>query len=676
MCGIFGYFSPDQSLLPPPDLLDRMARTLRHRGPDEEGFFMEGPVGLGSRRLSIVDLKTGRQPLENETGTIRLVCNGEIYNAFDVKRELEGRHNFRTHSDAEVLIHLYEEMGFDFLDRIEGMFAVALWDGPRRRLLLARDRAGEKPLFYVTHRGVCYFASEVSALRQVEGVGTDIEPAALRLYLSLGYFPFPWSPYKDIRKLEPGTMALFEEGRPCPRIHTYWSLLSHAVAGATNPDRSAGEAGAAASLREMIEASVRRQRMSDVPVGVALSGGIDSGLIAAIAASQWHERVHTFTVSFSDQSYDESDMAQRVARHLGTIHHVTRADRASLARALDVLALHMDEPLADPAILPTFLLVEEARREVKVLLGGEGADELFAGYPTYIGHRFARGYRALPLALRRSVVRPIVEAMPSSDKGVTIDFLLKRFVRGADRPLLERHAAWFGVLDPDEAAALPGPLLGEGSAGPGPAAASPAGASPHAVGPVEALRALLGNEGDWGAAELEKVLYLDFRTYLGEGLLTKLDRVSMTCSLETRSPYLSRELMEFAARLPIEWKLRGLETKRILKEAARPWVPRELLTRRKHGLSVPLAGMFRVELRDLLLAELDPARLDREGLLRGDAVSAMVADHLSKRRDRARGLWAVLSLVLWYRTQALARTRETAADLARGDSSSSTCIAI
>jgi asparagine synthase (glutamine-hydrolysing) len=652
-----------------------MARTLRHRGPDEEGFFVEGPVGLGSRRLSIVDLKTGKQPLENETGAIRLVCNGEIYNAFDVRRELEGRHRFRTHSDAEVLIHLYEEMGLAFLDRVEGMFAVALWDGSKRRLLLARDRAGEKPLFHTTHRGICYFASELAALRQVEGVGTDIEPAAIRLYLSLGYFPSPWSPYKDIRKLDPGTMALFEESRPSPRFHTYWSLLSHAVAGATHPDRSGGEAAAAAALREMIEASVRRQRMSDVPVGVALSGGIDSGLIAAIAASQWHERVHTFTVSFSDQSYDESETASRVARRLGTIHHVARADRASLARALELLARHMDEPLADPAILPTYLLVEEARREVKVLLGGEGADELFAGYPTYIGHRFARGYRALPLALRRGVVRPIVEAVPSSDKGVTIDFLLKRFVRGADRPLLERHAAWFGVLSPEEAAALPGPLLAEDSAGPD-SAASAAAASPRAPSAVDTLRGFLGNESDWGTAELEKVLYLDFRTYLGEGLLTKLDRVSMTCSLETRSPYLSRELMEFAARLPIEWKLRGLATKRILKEAARPWVPRELLSRRKHGLSVPLAGMFRRELRELLLAELDPARLDREGLLRGEAVSAMVADHMSSRRDRARGLWAVLALVRWYRKQALERTRETAADLARGDGRSSTCLTI
>jgi len=499
---------------------------------------------------------------------------------------------------------------------------------------------------------VLYFASEISALRQVEGVGTEPEPVALRLYLSFGYFPFPWSPYRGIGKLEPGTMALFEDGWSSPRVQSYWSLLPHAVAGALRPDRSLGEAGAARAVREMVEASVRRQRMSDVPVGIALSGGIDSGWIAAIASSQWHEPIHTFTVSFSDQSYDESAAAAEMARLFGSIHHVARADRPALARALDALALHLDEPLADPAVLPTFLLVEAARREVKVLLGGEGADELFAGYPTYLGHGMARRYLGLPRMLRQRIIRPLVEAWPPSDRGVSIEFLLKRFVRGAERPLLDRHAAWFGVLDPEEAASLPGPMLRDPSGG---------------MSPADALRDLLGSEDDWGRAELEKTLYLDFRTYLGEGLLTKLDRVSMACSLESRSPYLSRELIEFAARLPIEWKVRGLATKSVLKEAARGSVPESLLKRRKHGLSVPLAAMFRGELREFLLAELDPARLDREGLLRGDAVARMVNDHMGRRSDRARGLWAILSLVLWYRKQALGRTREAAADHARAD---------
>jgi asparagine synthase (glutamine-hydrolysing) len=648
VCGIFGFFSPHSSVDPPQDLLSRMARTLWHRGPDEGGFYRDGPVGLGSRRLSIVDLETGRQPLRNETGEIRLICNGEIYNAPDLRRRLEGRHRFLTRSDAEVILHLYEDHGTDLLNRVEGMFAIALWDGAGRRLLLGRDRAGEKPLFHVMHRGVLYFASEISALRQVEGIGTELDPEALRLYLSFGYFPAPWSPYRDIRKMEPGTVALFEEGRPAPQFHTYWNLLPHAAAGALHPDRSQGAAGAAGVLRDMVEASVRRQRMSDVPVGIALSGGIDSGWIAAIASRQWGEPVHTFTVSFHDRSYDEGAEAAGIARRLGTIHHEARADRPSLVRALHALSRHMDEPLGDPAILPTYLLVEAARREVKVLLGGEGADELFAGYPTYLGHRLARRYLGLPGWLRHRIIGPLIEAWPPSDRPVSIDFLLKRFVGGAERPLLERHLAWFGILDPAEAVSLPGPLLD----GPSPGASA-----------VDVLHGMLGDGDEWGRAELEKILYLDFRTYLGEGLLTKLDRVSMACSLETRSPYLSRELMEYAARLPVEWKLKGFAMKWILKEAARNGVPGELLARRKHGLSVPLAGMFRSELRELLRAELDPARLDREGLLRGEVVARIVEEHLSRRADRSRGLWALLSLVLWYRQHALARTRETAADV-------------
>jgi asparagine synthase (glutamine-hydrolysing) len=626
-----------------------------HRGPDEGGCFREGPVGLGSRRLSIVDLETGRQPLRNETGEIRLVCNGEIYNAPDLRRELEGRHAFLTHSDAEVILHLYEDHGLDLLNCVEGMFAIALWDGAKRRLLLARDRAGEKPLFYSVHRGVLYFASEISALRQVDGVGLELDPAALSLFLSFGHFPAPWSPYHDIRKMAPGTIALFEEGRESPRVHSYWSLLPHAAAGALSPDRSGGTAGAAVALRGMVEASVRRQRMSDVPVGIALSGGLDSGWIAAIASRQWGEPIHTFTVSFGDRSYDEGAAAAAIARRLGTIHHEARADRPSLARALHALSLHMDEPLGDPAILPTYLLAETARRDVKVLLGGEGADELFAGYPTYLGHRLARRYRRVPRWLRRRVLGPIVKAWPPSDRPVSIDFLLKRFIGGAEQPLLERHASWFGIFNPLEAASLPGPLL-DGSA--------------STMSSVDVLRDMLADGTEWGGAELEKILYLDFRTYLGEGLLTKLDRVSMACSLETRSPYLSRELMEYAARLPVEWKLRGFSMKWIMKQAARGGAPDELLGRRKHGLSVPLAGMFRSELREFLCTELDPARLEREGLLRGKVVERIVNDHLSRRADRARELWTILSLVLWYRKQALARTRETSACAARGDACS------
>jgi asparagine synthase (glutamine-hydrolysing) len=652
VCGVFGFLALGGSSVPAPELLGRMARTLHHRGPDEGGVFWNGLVGLGSRRLSIVDLRTGRQPLENETGEVQLVCNGEIYNAPDLARGLEGRHRFRTRSDAETLLHLYEDRANDFLSRVEGMFVLALWDQAKQRLILARDRAGEKPLFYTTYKGVFYFASEISALRQVDGVGSELEPHGLRLYLDLGYFPPPWSPYRGIFKLEPGTMIVLDQRSSSPRLHNYWSLRPHALAGATSTELPGDETEAACRLREMVESSVRRQRMGDVPAGVALSGGIDSAWIAAAASSQWKETLRTFTVSFSDRSYDEGTFAARTAHWLGSVHHVVSADRSALCGALDSLAEHLDEPLGDPAVLPTFLLAKEARKHVKVLLGGEGADELFGGYPTYLGHLLANRYRQLPRWLRTRILRPMVEAWPSSEHKVTLEFLLKRFVRGADRSLLGRHRAWFGAIPPEEANLLPGPLLMEAS---------------QTTDSTAVLQHLLGDETEWGEAELEKVLYLDFRTYLGEGLLTKLDRVSMACSLESRSPYLSREIMEFAASLPLRWKVKGLDTKRIVRQAVRDQVPPELRRRKKRGLSVPLAGMFRAELRELLLAELDPHRLDREGLLDGRTVAGMMADHQSRRANHARSLWTLLSLVMWYRKQAVGRTREAKADLLGDD---------
>ena len=353
MCGIFGYFAAFGSVPSPPDLLERMAGALHHRGPDEGGLFQEGPIGLGSRRLAIVDLETGRQPLHNETGTVRIVCNGEIYNAPVLRRELEARHSFATHSDVEVLLHLYEERGADFLDGVEGMFAFALWDAARRRLILARDRLGEKPLFYAVQDGTTLFASELTALRLADWIGTELDPAALRLYLALGYFPVPYSPWRGVSKLAPGTMAILEEGVWEPRHVTWWSLRPHAIEGASRRGRG-DERAAARALRETVERSVTRQLMADVPLGVALSGGLDSAMIATFAAAHSSEPIRTFTVSFADPSYDESAPAGEMAARLGAEQHVIRAGRPELMRALDALALRMDEPLGDPAVLPSF----------------------------------------------------------------------------------------------------------------------------------------------------------------------------------------------------------------------------------------------------------------------------------------------------------------------------------
>jgi asparagine synthase (glutamine-hydrolysing) len=648
VCGIFGYLAAPGRPSPPADLMHRMAAALHHRGPDEGGVHADSLVALGSRRLAIVDLEHGRQPLANESGSLRLVCNGEIYNAPELRTRLEGRHRFRTHSDVEVLLHLYEDEGDAFLDDVEGMFAIALWDSWQRRLVLARDRMGEKPLYHATHAGVTYFASEPNALRLVQGVGVEPDAEALRLQLALGYFPAPYTPWRDIRKLVPGSLAVLRPGDPAPRFATWWRLRDHALRGALIHGAGAPDDGSVDELRTRVESSVRRQLMADVPLGVALSGGLDSALIATFAARHARGPLNTFTVSFADPSYDESAPALELARAIGATPHVIRADSAALVRALDTLSAHMDEPLADPALLPTFLLAETARRHVKVILGGEGADELFGGYPTYIGHPFADAYARWPEWIRDGVVAPLVAAWPPSDRKVTVGFLLKRFVRHAARPLAARHAAWFGTLPAAEVEALAGPLL-RGRHG--------------QRCPEDVFAALLGDAAEWRRADLAQVMYLDALTFLGEGLLTKMDRAAMACSLESRSPYLGRGVVEFAARMPARWKVHGTATKIAMRRAAWNVVPDEFLRRRKRGLSVPLARLFREELRDRLVAELAPERLDAEGLLDGAAVSRLVRDHIGRRADHGRALYALLVLVLWYRNHVVRgpRTRPVAA---------------
>ncbi len=629
MCGIFGVLGAVQE---PAFLLERMAASLRHRGPDDEGVWHEPGFGFGNRRLSIVDLAHGRQPLWNETGEVGLVCNGEIYNSDELRASLEPKHSFRTRTDVEVILHLYEDEGPEMLSRLEGMFALALWDRVRGRLLLARDRAGEKPLFYAQHHGVLYFASELRALFAAGPLSAEPSAVGLERYLTLGYFPAPDTPYAQVRKLAPGHRLLLTAGEQAGEGEPWWSLRPLAAAGARNPERVSFN-DAAVTLRQLFAHSVTKQLMGEVPVGVALSGGIDSAWIARIARESGP--LHTFTLAFEDPSFDESDAAGDLARRLATTHHRVNVGTRELMRAVTILGERMDEPLGDPAVLPTYLLAEAAVRDVKVLLGGEGADELFGGYPTYLGHRAVTLYRRVPRFLREGWLAPWIASWPASSKKVSLDFLLKRFVEAADQPALRRHALWFGLLPPQRARAML------------------ATAAPR-VNPDAVFERLLGDPLDFGGDLLPALLYLDFVTYLGEGLLTKLDRASMLASLECRAPYLSAPLVEMAARLPISYKVRGLTTKRVLRAAAARDLPAEWLRRRKRGLSVPLARLFREELAGWLESELDPKRVEREGLLRSSEVDRLRREHADGHVDRSRALWGVLSLVRWHRRGVIA----------------------
>jgi asparagine synthase (glutamine-hydrolysing) len=554
---------------------------------------------LGARRLAIMDLTTGDQPFQSPDGRIWMVCNGEIYNAPDLRREAAAwGYPFRSTGDIETIVPHYERAGADAVRRLDGMFGLAIWDDANHHLILARDRAGEKPLFWTVVDDELRFASEVQALLVFPDQPRRLDARAAGLYTALGYVPAPHTLITGIAKLPPGSRL--EASAQGVTVARYWS----AAEAAHGKDRLQS----AAQLRDVLIGAVRRELMSDVPIGVFTSGGLDSSfLAAAVARARPGQRIHTYAARFAAPGFDESDFAQAVTRDIHSIHHNVLADDVSLARAFDLVTSRLAEPVGDPAILPTYLLAEAARADVKVVLSGEGADELFGGYPTYLGHRAAGIYAHLPAAIR-ALLSGAVRRWPTSPGKVTLEFLLKQFVESADRPLLERHAAWFGALGP----------------------------TPDAVGTfAELLR-------DFPAApELDRVLWLDFLTYLPDNLLVKVDRGTMLASIEARAPFLDREVLELVLPSPASRKVRGWETKAILKEAARDLVPAYVIDRRKRGLSVPVASWLNGALRDRADRYFTAPRFG------GERVTALWTEHRAGTANHARKLWPVLIAELW-----------------------------
>ncbi len=590
MCGIFGAVSLQGAPLKHPGCLAAMAAALAHRGPDGERIVGHERAALGARRLAIMDLTTGDQPFQNPTRSIWMVCNGEIYNAPELRREetLAG-YPFRSTGDIETIVPLYERFGADAVSRLEGMFGLGVWDDRRERLVLARDRAGEKPLFWTRIDGELRFASEIQALLVYPDQPRRLDPIAQSLYAALGYVPAPHTMFAGISKLPPAHVLVADRAGVTEQC--YWD----AAAVAARPSRLDGPA----ALRAVLLRAVERELMSDVPLGVFTSGGLDSSLLVGAAARVLPgERIHTYAVRFVEPGYDESAFAEAVTHDIKTVHHVVTADDDGLTRALDVVTKSLAEPLGDPAILPTFLLAEAARADVKVVLSGEGADELFGGYPTYVGHKAAGVWLRLPSPLRRAL-RWAVERWPASTGKVTLEFLLKQFVAAAERPWLERHLAWFGALGP--------------SAGVVPELACTLTGFPH-------------------DDPLNRVLWLDFVTYLPDDLLVKVDRATMLASVEARAPFLDREVMELVLPAPSALKVRGLTTKAILKEAARGLVPDAVIDRRKRGLSVPVARWLNTGLAPLADRLLD---------------TPLLAEHRSAKANHARKLWPLLTLALW-----------------------------
>jgi len=625
MCGIAGWANLDPRTPPPAggaELLRAMCDRMHHRGPDSEGYLVDEGVALGMRRLAIIDLLTGDQPTFNSDRSVAVVLNGEIYNYREVRADLEKRgHRFRTESDTEVLPHLYDEYGRDMVQHLNGMFAFALWDEKRKRLFIARDRFGEKPLYWGVFDRQLLFASEPKVLLAHPSVKPNLNLNALRQYLSFDYVPAPLSIYEGINKL-PAAHTLTLENEQI-KVERYWCLSYQTRQPVPSVDEAAGQ------LRDLLADSVKMRLVSDVPLGVLLSGGIDSSVVAALAVRASSETVKTFSIGFAEASFDESQYARAVAKFLGTDHHEERFSASLAANLVGEIGAWMDEPISDPSLVPTYLLSRFTRKHVTVALGGDGGDEIFAGYPMYFGHYMARAYLAMPRFLRRGLVEPLVERLPVKTKNLSFDYRARRFIAASHYDEVARHHVLFGSFAPEDQDQL---LTEE--------------VKRTSDGDVYANARRLFAECD-SRNIVERMQSLDTQFYLAEDILTKVDRASMAVSLEVRAPYLDPRVAEFAASLPPRYKLHGYTSKYILKKAAKGLVPPFVWRRGKKGFGVPFAKWLKQELKPLAHDLLSPERLRRNGLFDPTYVAKLQDEHERGIANHRKLLWTLLSFELW-----------------------------
>jgi asparagine synthase (glutamine-hydrolysing) len=622
MCGICGILELDPGAEPDPAILEQMNETLVHRGPDDSGLYVHGPVGLAMRRLSIIDLAGGHQPLSNEDGSIWIVFNGEIYNYPELMEELQARgHTFASRSDTEVIVHLYEECGLACVDRLNGMFAFALWDSKERRLLLARDRLGIKPLFYAHQpSGRFMFASEIKAIL-AGPVSRKPDYQALYDYLSLMYVPSPATAFAAIRKLPPGCMLTCSlEGM---KIHQYWDIPLP-----REGEEPAAKTGYEEELLHLLERAIRRHMIADVEVGALLSGGLDSTTVAAVMARKLNMPLRTFTVGFDHSSYDESREARLVANTLGT-KHMEQTVRPNMVESIPALLKLFDEPFSDYSCIPTFLVSRMASEHVKVVLTGDGGDELFAGYPTHVAYRISALVRAIPRWIRHGILNPLVMALPTSMERISFDYKAKRFVTGVDLPFEQAHYWWKVVFNEEEKRALcTGDLLKNGLRDSFEVFAGYFRTARH-------------------AHPLNQLLYVDAKTFLLDDNLTKVDRMTMAHGLEARVPLLDKELVERLALIPPHIKSKGLQTKRLLRKAVRSLLPREIRKGKKKGFTPPLPYWIKDELKPLLMDYFSESKIRSTGILDPKYCRRQLEEHLTGVKDNNRQIWTIFSLLCW-----------------------------
>jgi asparagine synthase (glutamine-hydrolysing) len=622
MCGICGFVNlADRADPPDPAVLEAMKGRLVHRGPDGEGSALLDRAALGMRRLAIIDVAGGDQPIYSESGDLALVFNGEIYNFPSLRPRLEGKgHVFRTRTDTEVILHLYEEKGEECVESLNGMFAFAIWDRRKQELFLARDRMGQKPLYYAITPGSFVFGSELKALLAHPEVRPDLDPVSLSQYTTYGHVPAPRTIFKGVHKLPGGhSLTLSRSGRVI--VRRYWDVPASAATPQDEPELLT-------RLDDLLSESVRLRLMSDVPLGLFLSGGIDSATIAYYMSRLSDRRPQSYSIGFEDPSFDESAHARAVAAHLDLDHHEEILAPEQVLELLPRVAEVLDEPMADASIFPTYLLSEFTRRHVTVALGGDGSDELLMGYETFQAHRLAQYLDMVPKPLL-GLARALANRLPTSLDNMSFDFRAKRLLNGMSYPPEMRMLMWISAFPPHRGTPLSRQVREE----------------LNGCSPVEATRQCLLDVADRHLDD--KVTYLYAKRYLQEHILVKVDRASMAASLEVRAPFLDVNVVEFLSSLPARYKLRGFTRKYLLRRLMRDRLPAGIADRPKKGFGIPLAKWFRSDLRGLLLETLDRRRLQREGLFDTDYVSQLVEEHLSGRRDNRPELWALVMFQTW-----------------------------
>lgn len=618
MCGIAGYYGSGDI-----DILKKMARTLEYRGPDDEGYYVLNNVGIGHKRLSIIDLsKSGKQPMSNEDGTLSIVFNGEIYNYQELRKELKTKHKFNSKTDTEVILHLYEEIGNKVFEKLDGMFALALYDKKSGEIILARDRFGKKPLYWAVFDHTLIFASEMKALMKHPSFVREIDLQSLNKYFIYEYIPTPNSIFKNVYKLEAGSYLRYNGAEIIK--NEYYDIEFE-------KSNKIEEPAILDELDQRMESAVKKRLISDVPLGIFLSGGIDSSAIAYYAQKNSKEKIKTFSIGFNEASFDESSYARKVAKHLKTDHYEKILSEKDSLDILPKIAHLLDEPMADPSIIPTYLLSEFTKNKVTVALGGDGGDELFCGYDTFVAHRLAEYYEKIPNIIKNKIIENCVEMLPTSFNNISIDFKAKRFISGFKIDKKYRNQEWMSAFGEVERKKLF----------------------------KDDVYRMIKKEDEYeeidkyvekksGDDYYDQLIYQYFKMYLMDDILVKVDRASMFNSLEVRAPMLDRELVNFVNSLPLEYKMNRLKTKYILKKLMENKLPKDIVYRKKKGFGIPVAYWINNNLKELVLCKLGKKRIESQGFFSYSYIDKILQEHFSRKKDNRKQIWTLLMFQLWY----------------------------